>query len=96
MGDGASEAGEDMDVVGDAADKEGGAIEASGCFSEEGVQAIAESEVAEEWAAVFGGEDEVDVGGGEGLGHLFERRGDVVTRGGRCFLRNPFGVREYL
>ena len=88
----ASETGEDMDMVGDAADEDRGAVQTGGFFSEEGVQPVAESEVAEEWAAVFGGEDEVDVGGGEGLGHFVWRCGDVEAPAWIVFLRNPVGV----
>ena len=76
-------------MVGDAADEDPGAVEASGSFSEESVQPGAESEVAEEWATLFGREDEVDVGCGEGLGHVLV---GVFVNGVFCGTPLGFGI----
>ena len=50
-----------------AADEEGRAIELFGDAAEIRVECVARGFVAQERAAVFGGEDEMNVNGGKGL-----------------------------
>ena len=69
-----------MDVVFHAADEEGRAIELFGDAAEILVQRVARGFVAQEWPAVFGGEDEMNVNGGKGLWH----DGSMVNRGVVC------------
>ena len=88
LGEGATEPCEEMDVIGNAADDECGAIEASGGFGKKSVDSCPERHIEEKWAAFLGGEDEMQVGGGQGLRHR--------TRFGWMVLRNPVGVRGFL
>ena len=69
LGDGAGVAGEDVDVVIHAADDDGRAVELFGDPAEIGMGFGTESGITEEWLAVFGGKDKVEVNGGEGLRH---------------------------
>ncbi len=69
LGDGAGESREQVDVIFHAADEESRAIELFGSAAEIFVERVADRFVAQEWAPVFGGENEVDVNRGEGLGH---------------------------
>lgn len=78
--EGASEAREQMDVVFHAAHEEGRAIELFGDAAEIRVERVARGFVAQERAAVFGGEDQMNVNGGKGLWHV----GRMVNCGGVC------------
>src|SRR5437773_8139453 len=67
--DGAPESREQMQVVFHATDEDGRAIELFGNAAEIGVERVARGFVAQERAAVFGGEDEMNVNDGKGLWH---------------------------
>ena len=56
-----------MHMVFHAADEEGRAIELFGDAAEIRMERVARGFVAQERAAVFGGEDEMNVNGGKGL-----------------------------
>ena len=63
--DGESKTREQMDVVFDAADEDGRAIELFGDAAEIRVQCVARGFVVQERSAVFGGEDQMNVNGGK-------------------------------
>lgn len=67
--DRAAEPAEDVDVVGDAADAEDGAIELVAFAAEDLVGFFADDRIVKPGMAVLRGEDDVDVDLGEGLGH---------------------------
>ena len=81
--------GEQMDVVFHAADKEGRVIELSGDATEIRMERVARGFAAEERAAVFGGEDQMNVNGGNFL--LYRRLSllqEFVGRQNRNFARD--------
>ena len=67
--DAASESREQMNMVFDAANEDGRAIELFGDAAEIRMERIARGFVAQEWPPVFGREDEMNVNRGKGLGH---------------------------
>ena len=66
---GASKSREQMDVVFHPSNKDGRAIELFGDAAEIRVERIAHGFVPQERSAVFGGEDQMNVNGGQGLWH---------------------------
>ena len=68
--EGAPEAREQMDVVFHAADEQGRAIELFGDAAEIRMERVARGFVAPERSAVFGGEHQMNVNGGKGLGRF--------------------------
>ena len=62
--DGAPETREQMDMVFHTADEDGRAIELFGNTAEIRVEGIASGFVPQDWATIFGGENEMNVNGG--------------------------------
>jgi len=94
LGYGAVESGEDMHMVCDAADDDGRAIEFIGDIAEEGVGFVLERAVEQPGFAVLGGEDGVQIDGGERLRHGGGVSLEVSAQGRRG--RNPVGIGELL
>ena len=85
--------GEQMGVVFHAADEDGRAIELFGDAAEMRVQRVACGFIAQERAAVFGGEDQMNVNGGNFL--LYRRLSllqEFVGRQNRNFARDVISV----
>ena len=66
---GATKTSENVNVILDAPDNECRSVQTLRSFGEEGVKGREKLRVAQVRAAIFGGENEVDVGGGERLRH---------------------------
>ncbi|MDB6031977.1 MAG: hypothetical protein JWM16_2315 [Verrucomicrobiales bacterium] len=71
-------AGEDMDMVLDSPHEDRGAVEFAGSSAEPGMHFGPEDGIAEEWTAVLGRENEMEVNDREGLRH--RRRGWTQPR----------------
>ena len=94
LGYGAAESGEDMHVVCDAADDDRRAIEFIGDIAEEGVGFVPERAVEQPGFTVLGGEDAVQIDGGERLGHGGGVSREMSAQGRRgC---KPVGIGELL
>ena len=94
LGNGAPELGEDMDMIRDAADDDGRAIQFFGDISQERVGFGPERAVEQPGFTVFCGEDGVQIDGGERLGHGGGVSREMSAQGRRG--RNPFGVGDLL
>ena len=81
-------------MIRDAADDDGRAIQFFGDAAEEGVGFGPERAVEQPGFTVFGGEDAVQIDGGERLGHGGGISREISAQGRRG--RNPFGVGELL
>jgi len=69
LGGGASKSAEEMNMVVDPANFYRRTIELFGNSAEILMEAGTKDGIAKEWAALFGGEDQVDVNSGKGLWH---------------------------
>jgi hypothetical protein len=74
-----------MDMIFNATDQERRTFQGFGNTAELRMQCVAHRLVGEKWATFFGGENQMDVNGGEGLGHA--SGGLAQPRWGCCWFR---------